>query len=184
MSASARGRARRPALDPISPSQAGGVRQGGGETGTASWNTATVACRPGTTPRRSWLRRDEQRPAARHPPPEVATRMKASFFLPLLALTAAMAGCHRPPRPSGPATGNRPTASYRRSSPTKLDRRCIAQRDVEKFMTCYINHHYTACAPSSRTTTGRSATGGLRGRQGNERSDRRRRGPTPPPRCT
>jgi len=35
-------------------------------------------------------------------------------------------------------------------SSTKVDRRCIAQKDVERFMTCYINHHYTCvCADQS-----------------------------------
>src|SRR5271165_1511215 len=32
-------------------------------------------------------------------------------------------------------------------SSTKVDRRCIAQKDVEKFMSCYINHHYSCVCP-------------------------------------
>jgi hypothetical protein len=30
---------------------------------------------------------------------------------------------------------------------TKVERRCIAARDVDRFMTCYINHHYTCDCP-------------------------------------
>ena len=37
---------------------------------------------------------------------------------------------------------------------TKVDRRCIAQKDVEKFMTCYINHHYTCVCPEQSYDNG------------------------------
>ena len=30
---------------------------------------------------------------------------------------------------------------------TKVDRRCITREQVAKFMTCYINHHYTCVCP-------------------------------------
>lgn len=37
---------------------------------------------------------------------------------------------------------------------TKVDRRCIAQKDVEKFMTCYINHHYSCVCPEQSYENG------------------------------
>jgi hypothetical protein len=37
---------------------------------------------------------------------------------------------------------------------TKIDRRCIAQKDVEKFMTCYINHHYSCVCPEQSYENG------------------------------
>jgi hypothetical protein len=40
-------------------------------------------------------------------------------------------------------------------SSTKTDRRCIARKDVERFMTCYINHHYTCVCPEQSYKNGR-----------------------------
>jgi hypothetical protein len=37
---------------------------------------------------------------------------------------------------------------------TKIDRRCIAQKDVDKFMSCYINHHYTCACPEQNYDNG------------------------------
>ncbi len=37
----------------------------------------------------------------------------------------------------------------------RTERRCIAQKDVTRFMSCYINHHYTCVCPDSAYTGGR-----------------------------
>jgi len=80
--------------------------------------------------------------------------MKASLLFPLLALTAVAAG-------GAPAAETiRPgywESTDRVLSPihsTKVDRRCIAQKDVEKFMTCYINHHYSCVCPEQSYDNG------------------------------
>jgi hypothetical protein len=37
----------------------------------------------------------------------------------------------------------------------KVERRCIAAKDVAKFMTCYINHHYSCQCPEQSYSGGR-----------------------------
>jgi hypothetical protein len=44
---------------------------------------------------------------------------------------------------------------------TKVDRRCIAQKDVERFMTCYINHHYSCVCPEQSYSDGQIRYRGL-----------------------
>jgi hypothetical protein len=38
---------------------------------------------------------------------------------------------------------------------SKIDHRCIAQKDVQKFMSCYINHHYTCDCPDQSFIDGK-----------------------------
>jgi hypothetical protein len=44
---------------------------------------------------------------------------------------------------------------------TKVERRCIAARDVTKFMSCYINHHYSCSCPDQSYTDGKISFSGL-----------------------
>ena len=37
---------------------------------------------------------------------------------------------------------------------SKVERRCIEPKDVARFMTCYINHHYTCQCPEQSYTGG------------------------------
>jgi hypothetical protein len=37
---------------------------------------------------------------------------------------------------------------------TNVDRRCIARKDVEKFMSCHINHHYSCVCPEQSYESG------------------------------
>lgn len=88
--------------------------------------------------------------------------MKTSPIFPLLA-AAAISLATAAPRESGAAPTTetiRPgywESTDRVVSPfpsTKIDRRCIAQKDIEKFMTCYINHHYTCVCPEQSYENG------------------------------
>jgi hypothetical protein len=38
---------------------------------------------------------------------------------------------------------------------TKTDRRCITPKDVAKFMSCHINHHYTCQCPEQSYSDGK-----------------------------
>jgi hypothetical protein len=44
---------------------------------------------------------------------------------------------------------------------TKVERRCITAKDVAKFMTCYINHHYSCACPEQSYTGGQIHYRGL-----------------------
>ncbi len=44
---------------------------------------------------------------------------------------------------------------------SKVDHRCIAQKDVQKFMSCYINHHYTCDCPDQSYADGKISFHGV-----------------------
>jgi hypothetical protein len=75
--------------------------------------------------------------------------MKASLLIPVMAIVAASsaAGAAQTIQPGYWESIDRVLSPIHS---TKVDRRCIAQKDVEKFMTCYINHHYSCvCSEQS-----------------------------------
>jgi hypothetical protein len=80
--------------------------------------------------------------------------MKASPILPLLALAAVASGAAKSAETIRPGYWESTDRVLSPISSTKVDRRCIAQKDVEKFMTCYINHHYTCVCPEQSYENG------------------------------
>jgi hypothetical protein len=75
------------------------------------------------------------------------------MIAPLMVLALAAA-----PPPTTPIEPGYWEATDRVLSPiqsTKVERRCIAAKDVAKFMSCYINHHYRCDCPDSAYDDGR-----------------------------
>ncbi|MDB5479348.1 MAG: hypothetical protein JWO83_401 [Caulobacteraceae bacterium] len=70
------------------------------------------------------------------------------------ALAVALAGAARPAETIRPGYWESTDRVLSPIRSTKVDRRCIAQKDVEKFMTCYINHHYSCVCPEQSYENG------------------------------
>ena len=81
--------------------------------------------------------------------------MNASFVLPALAFAAAaVIGSARAAETIRPGYWESTDRVLSPIRSTKVDRRCIAQKDVERFMTCYINHHYSCVCPEQSYADG------------------------------
>ena len=72
----------------------------------------------------------------------------------IAAFIAAAAGAAHPAETIKPGYWESTDRVRSPISETKVDRRCIAQKDVEKFMSCYINHHYSCVCPEQNYENG------------------------------
>jgi len=72
----------------------------------------------------------------------------------IAAFAAAAAGAARPAETIRPGYWESTSRVHAVISESKVDRRCIAQKDVEKFMSCYINHHYSCVCPEQSYENG------------------------------
>jgi hypothetical protein len=73
--------------------------------------------------------------------------MKASLILAILASASAAAQAQETIKPGYWESTDKVLPPF---TSTKVDRRCIQPKDVRKFMSCYINHHFTCdCSDQS-----------------------------------
>jgi hypothetical protein len=80
--------------------------------------------------------------------------MKSSLVFRVLALAACASGAAHGAETIRPGFWESTDRVLSPIPSTKVDRRCIAQKDVERFMTCYINHHYSCVCPEQSYENG------------------------------
>ena len=84
------------------------------------------------------------------------TRFSHSAAL-IIAVAAALAGPARAQDSIRPGYWESIDKVLSPIASSKADRRCITPRDVAKFMSCYINHHYECTCPEQSIGGGRIA---------------------------
>jgi hypothetical protein len=81
--------------------------------------------------------------------------MNPAKFLSILAAAAAFTGVARAEETIQPGYWESTDKVLSPIHSEKVERRCIAPKDVAKFMTCYINHHYTCQCPEQSYSGGK-----------------------------
>lgn len=73
--------------------------------------------------------------------------MRVSFVLPILIVASVLSGPGRTSETIRPGYWEATEQVLSPIHTTKVERRCIAPQDVTRFMSCYINHHYSCRCP-------------------------------------